>query len=269
MLLGGIGILSALLAALCAWGRELWLLPVYFLGFYGALFVLALIFLWVLLRFVDPQEEPEHDSKFYRFFMYLYIDALITLVGAKVRASGAEKIPEGRFLLVCNHQHMADPGLLLSYLKKYDLTFISKQENRTMPVIGKFLVKIRGQFLDRDNDRQALKVILNCIKIIRDGELSVGVFPEGTRSRDGKVHTFRPGVFKIAQKAGVPIVVCTVKGSDAIFRNLRKLKTTPVRLNVVGVIPAEELAGVHTAQIADRVYEMMIADLGGEYRCEA
>lgn len=248
-------------------GNPLWVLPLYFLEYYVIFFVIALGFLILICKLVELEQEPEKDSRFYRFFMYLYIDALITLVGARVRTRGLEKLPrEGRFLLVCNHQHLADPGILLSRMKKSQLTFISKQEVRTMPIIGSFLVKIRGQFLDRNDDRQALRLILNCIRMIQNDEASIGVFPEGTRSRDGKVHEFRPGVFKIAQKANVPIVVCTINGTGPLFHNLKKLKPTPVQLHVVEVIPAAELKGKTTHDIAHRVYESMISDLGEDFR---
>jgi 1-acyl-sn-glycerol-3-phosphate acyltransferase len=267
MLLKGIAAVSAVLAVALAWGNPWWQLPLYFAAGYAVLFLLALGYLWLILRFVDITKEQVRDSKFYRYWMYIYIDALVSLVLAKVHTKGLEKVPtQGRFLLVCNHQQMADPGVILACLKKSQLAFISKQENMTMPVIGKFMHKIMCQHLDRDNDRQALRVILKCIQMIRDDQVSVGVFPEGTRSRDGKVHHFRSGVFKIAQKAQVPIVVCTINGTDKLFHNLKRLKRTHIHFHAVEVIPTAELQDKTTVEIADRVYEAMIADLGEEFR---
>ena len=267
MLLKGIAAVSAVLAVVLTLGNSWWMLPVYFALCYGVLFLAALGYLWLILRFVDITREQETDSRFYRRWMYIYIDALVSLVLAKIHPRGLEKVPtQGRFLLVCNHQQMADPGVILSCLKKSQLAFISKQENMTMPVIGKFMHKIMCQSLDRDNDRQALRVILKCIQMIRDDMVSVGVFPEGTRSKDGKVHHFRSGVFKIAQKAEVPIVVCTINGTDKLFRNLKRLKRTHIHFHVVEVIPAAELKGKTTMEIGNRVYERMIADLGEEFR---
>ena len=267
MLLKGIGLVSAIAAVALTVGKAWWMLPVWFVLCYAVLFLVALGYMALILSFVDIDKEQEQDSKFYRFFMYLYIDALVSLVLAKIHTKGLEKVPaEGRFLLVCNHQQMADPGVILSCMKKSQLAFISKQENRTMPVIGKFMHKIMCQPLDRNNDRQALRVILKCIQMIMDDMVSVGVFPEGTRSRDGKIHAFRSGVFKIAQKAEVPIVVCTIDGTMHLFHNLKKLKRTHIHLHVVDVIPAAELKGKTTAEISGRVYEMMIGDLGEDFR---
>ena len=92
------------------------------------------------------------------------------------------------------------------------------------------------------------------------------VFPEGYTSKDGKLHAFRPGVFKIAQKANVPIVVCTIQNTRPIFKNLKKLKKTDVHLHLVEVIPPEEIKGLSTVELSEKIYECMIADLGEEFR---
>lgn len=230
--------------------------------------LLAFLFLIIVCARVDLNEpQAEHDDPFYRKVMYLYIEALIHLVLVKFTVKGLEKTPkEGRFLLVCNHLEIPDPGLLLHAFKDSQLAFISKKENMEMPIINKFLHKTLCQSIDREDDRQGLRVILKCIQLLKNDEVSIGVFPEGWTSKDGRIRHFRPGVFKIAQKANVPIVVCTLQNSQHIIPNIKKLKPTAVELHLVDVIPAEELKGVTTAQISDRVYEMMIADLGEDFR---
>jgi ribosomal protein L11 methylase PrmA len=69
-----------------------------------------------------------------------------------------------------------------------------------------------------------------------------------------------------AMKANVPIVVCTVRNTRQIFKNLAKLKKTDVPLHLVDVIPVEQIQGKTTGEISDMVYEKMIADLGEEVR---
>ena len=267
MLLKGIAAVSAVLAALSALNGNLWMVPVYFITCFLVLALVALVFLLIVCQLVDLEKEQEKDSKFYRAVMYVYIEALMNLVLVRLHTSGLEKTPrEGRFLLVCNHLFLADPGIVLHAFRKSQLAFISKKENMELPVINKFLHKTMCQMLERDNDRQALKVILKCIQLIKEDEVSVGVFPEGYTSKDGKIHPFRNGVFKIAQKTNVPIVVCTIQGTREIFHNLKKLKRTDVHLHLVEVIPAEELKGKSTAEIGSRVYETMIGDLGEEWR---
>ena len=267
MILKGITAVSAVYAVLAALGGNLWLIPVYFLGCFVVLAVAAVAFLFAVCALVDLEKPQEQDSKFYRAVMYLYIELLINVMLVRVHTSGLEKTPkEGRFLLVCNHLFLADPGVLLHCFRKSQLAFISKKENMDMPIINKFMHKILCQMLERDNDRQALKVILKCIQLIKDDLVSVGVFPEGYTSKDGKLHPFRSGVFKIAQKTGVPIVVCTIQGTREIFRNVKKLKPTDVHLHLVDVIPGEELKGKSTVEVGEQVYEMMISDLGEEWR---
>ncbi len=238
-----------------------------FLGCYAVLFLLAFGFLVLLCRRVDLDVPQEHDDPFYRRVMYVYVDALISLVRTRVHVRGLEKCPrEGRFLLVCNHQHEADPGVLLHVFRKKQLAFVSKRENANMFVVGKMMHKTMCQLINRENDREALKTILKCIQMLKDDEVSVCVFPEGGIKTVGKLSHFRSGVFKIAQKANVPIVVCTLRNTADILPNMKKLKKTDVYLNLVDVIPAEELKGRTTVDIAEQVYEMMLSDLGEDYR---
>ncbi len=270
MLLGSITVLSliiALGAGICAGGLAwLWVAPLTFLGAWVGLGLLAFLFLWIASALVDTSKVQEEDDKFYRFLVDLYVPALIGLVLVDVKATGLEKTPrEGRFMLVCNHLFLADPGILLACFRDSQLAFISKQENLDMFIIGKLMHKILCQTLDRDNDRQALRTILKCIQLIKEDKVSVGVFPEGGTSKDNKLHHFRAGAFKIAQKADVPIVVCTIQNTRQIFKNLKKLKRTTVELHLVEVLPAQELKGKTTVEIADRVYGIMLSDLGPAY----
>ncbi len=255
-------------AVACAAAGSLWTFLWVFALSNVVLILLALGYLcWVCGKVDLGEPQAEHDDPFYRKVMDLYIRALMDLVWVDAHYSGLEKTPkEGRFLLVCNHLFLADPGILLNAFRKSQLAFITKQENMTMPIINKFMHKILCQPLNREDDRQALKVILKCIQLIKNDEVSVGVFPEGYTSKDGKLHHFRSGVFKIAQKANVPIVVCTMRNTRNIFKNLFKLKRTRVDLHLVDVITPEEFKGMTTVALADKVYEMMIADLGEDFR---
>ena len=244
----------------------LWLLPVCLLGGFLGMLILAFGALLLLCAPLDPDSQPEKDSKFYRFIANLYVEALIPLAGIHVHTSGLEKTPkQGRFLLVCNHLHEADPGILLHYFRKSQLAFISKRENRNMIVVGKLMPQLLCQLINRENDREALKTILKCISLLKEDKVSVAVFPEGYIHDDRRFHNFRPGVFKIAQKANVPIVVCTIRDTQYVIRNLLRLKPSHVDLHLLEVIPAEALQGKTTVQIADYVHGIMAADLGPDY----
>ena len=133
-----------------------------------------------------------------------------------------------------------------------------------MFVVGKYMHKIQCQLMNRENDREALKTILKCVEIIKEDKASVAVFPEGYIKPDHKLHHFRNGVFKIAQKTKVPIVVCTLRNTQYVFHNGLRLKPTDVHLHLLDVISPEQYQGMSTVEIGNMVYEMMARDLGPE-----
>ena len=269
MLLKGIALVSLVFGVvlfLCG-SVSVWMAAAIFAALYVVLVVLAFLLLWLCGKTVDMEKPQEEDSPVWRAVMYIYIEALISLVGVRIHTKGLENTPkDGRFLLVCNHLFIADPGIILHCFKKSQLAFVTKKENQRLPLIAPIMHKILCQPIDRENDRAALKTILKCISLIKEDKCSMCVFPEGYTSKDGKLHPFRPGVFKIAQKANVPIVVCTIQNTRPIFKNLKKLRKTDVQLHLVDVIPPEKFKGLSTVELSDRVYACMIADLGEEFR---
>ena len=270
MLLGIMVILSIMAAVGGCLGSGmglhwLWLAPVSFVGSFLSLAILAFLVLWISSLLVDQNKEQKHDSRFYRGLVNLYIPLLKTVVGVRVHTTGLEQTPQsGRFLLVCNHLHEADPVLLLKYFRKSQLAFIGKQETKDMFIVGPVMHKIMCQMVNRENDREALKTILKCIQLIKEDEVSIGVFPEGYIKPDRKLHHFRSGVFKIATKTNVPIVVCTLTNTNHIIRNFLKLKPTDVELHLIKTVQPEEYAGMTTVEIADMIYKIMAEDLGPE-----
>jgi 1-acyl-sn-glycerol-3-phosphate acyltransferase len=228
-----------------------------------SLVVLVFLFVVICCACVDMKKVQEKDSPFYRFVLSLCADAIHSILMMKVEVQGAEKMPkEGRIMLVCNHLHLLDPVVLLHIFRDKQLGFISKKENDRKFIIGPLLHKTMCQPINRENDREALKTILNCVKLLNEDEVSIGAFPEGYTSKDNLLHPFRHGVFKVAQKAQVPIVICTLRNTHKAFHNILRLKPTKVELHVVDVITPEAMKGQTTVQIGTKVYEMMAADLG-------
>ena len=272
MLLGiitGIGVLVAVLVALGA--KTAWLLGAiagFIVGWVGAL-ILALLFLVVACQIVDKEKPQEKDSKFYRSLAKHYIAAILQVGRVRVCTQGMEQLPkDGRFMMVCNHIHDVDSGVLLHCFADQGLAFIAKQEVKEFFLVGSILHKLQCQPINRENDREALKTILNCIRMLKEDLASIMVFPEGYVSLDGKLRHFRSGVFKIAQKANVPVVVCTLKGTKEVLPRVLQLKPAQVQMHLVGVVSAEQVKAVTTVELAEQVYDMMIADMGEEYRCD-
>ena len=232
----------------------------------GSVVGLALVWfliLWIASLFVDTEKPQEKDNRFYRFITQTTTRLAIWILRMRVQTKGLEQTPkDGRFLLVCNHLSLLDPVMLLAYFRKSQLAFISKRENNSMFLVGKLMHKMLCQLINRENDREALKTIINCIRLIQEDKASIGVFPEGYIHGDEKLHPFRSGVFKIAQKTKVPIVVCTLQNTQKVKKNMPHFKPTDVHLHLVGVVQPEEFEGLTTVDIANRVHAMMAEDLG-------
>jgi 1-acyl-sn-glycerol-3-phosphate acyltransferase len=245
--------------------RWLWLLPLLALGFIVAMAACVYGYVDLLRRRVNLDEEQDSDDPHYRKVVELLIESLVPLARVSVKTKGLQKVPaEGRFMLVCNHVNDLDPAPILYALPGRQLAFVAKQEVRDMFLIGAFLHKLQGQFINRENDREALKTILKCIQILKEDKGSVAVFPEGGIHDDRKFHRFRPGVFKIAQKAGVPIVVCTLKNTRDMITNLLHYKRSDTEFSVLTVLQPEDYAQLSTTELAEQIYELMAADLGPE-----
>ena len=272
MLLNLIYLVSALVAAglLLLTDCGIGLALAGFVGCFLLSLLVCFLIIWVAAKRSDPDKEHTQDDPFIRAVIKYYAPALFRLLGCKIEVTGAEKLPrDGRFLLVSNHLADLDPGIFFTAFPDDQLSFIAKKEVAQMPIIGILMRRILCQFVNRENDREALKTILKCISILKEDLSNIAVFPEGRKSTDCYLlHHFRPGVFKIAQKANVPIVVCTLNGSQNILPNAKRLRRTQVRLHLLEVIPAEELKGVTTVDIAARVHAIMAADLGAEFVAE-
>ena len=267
MLIAAVALLSLMTAAglgfVFGW---LWL-PAGFFGSLVVLGLLAFLFLCCAAQSVDLSQPQEADSPFFRNLMYVYEEAIFMALLTRIRVRGMGKLPkDGRFLLVCNHISDLDPLLLHVRFRDSQLSFISKHENRDLFIVGGLMHKTLCQLINRENDREGWKTILRCIWLLRSDQCSIAAFPEGYTSLDGKLHPFRNGLFKIAHRAGVPIVVCTVRGTNHIFRNARRLRPTEVRLHLLDVIRPEEHMTMNTVELGARIHAMMLEDLGPEFK---
>ena len=271
MVFGVIAVIAAILSALICVGAEafqsltwLWLLPVGWLGSFLGIVLLVFLLVLLMCAFVDLEKEEQKDNRFYRAMLYVIADAAHTVLQVRVHAEGLEKIPtDGRVMLVCNHLNNVDPVIIMHQVKKKQtLAFIAKREAGAMFVVGKFMHKILCQRINRENDREALKTILRCIEIIKEDKASIAVFPEGGILGGNVLHPFRHGVFKIALRTQVPIVVCTLWGTQDIFHNGLRLKPTDVDFHVLGVVQPEEIKGKTAVEVGHLVHDMMAKDLG-------
>ncbi len=229
------------------------------LGLLGLLIAYILLIL-ISCLFADRHKLYDKNSRYFRFLLNSATGMAVKIIRIKLRVTGTEKLPQGRFLLVSNHRSKFDPILSWYVFRKYDLAFISKFENFEVPIFGRIICKCCFMGIDRENPRKAAKTIIQSVKLIKSNECSVAVYPEGTRNYGDGLLPFHNAVLKIAQKADVPIVVLTVKGADEIQHNF-PLHKSVVYLDVLDVIPAEKVKALTTTQIGDEICETMLKNL--------
>ena len=144
-LMAAISVAVALLTGYLTTGFDslacLWILPVTFLGSFLVLLILAFLFLLAVIAPLSPKSSYDTGSRFYRTLVNCYIELIVTLVGLRFDVEGMEKQPkDGRFLLVSNHLHEIDPGVLMHFFPKSQLGFVAKKEVAGMFLVGKLLL---------------------------------------------------------------------------------------------------------------------------------
>ena len=141
------------------------------------------------------------------------------LSGTKVITIGEENVPKDTAVLyVGNHRSFYD--IILTYPKVPRPTgYVAKKEMLKVPLLSTWMKYLHCLFLDRENIKEGLKTILQAVEMAKSG-ISICIFPEGTRNKTADTFLpFHEGSFKIAEKAGVPIVPMTIVNSAAVFED--------------------------------------------------
>ena len=138
--------------------------------------------------------------------------------GTKLTINGFDNIPENEAtLFIGNHQSYFD--VVVAYAICPNITgFIAKQGIKKIPLFATWMRRNFCLFLDRDNPRQGITIIKTAIEYIKSG-VSMFVFPEGTRSKNGQMADFKEGSFKIATKTGCKIIPVAITGTRDIFES--------------------------------------------------
>ena len=256
----GLSILSAVLAAAVG-GMAVVPALLVGLGVFVLLHAAYVVFFW-LMSLPVPMDKPlEKRHPFICWGVANGLSVLNVYFNVKPVITGLEKMPEeGRFLYVSNHRSGFDPVIVLDKLRGYGISFVSKPSNMRLPLIGRVAYAAGCLAIDRENDRNALRTILTAADYMKRDICSMGIYPEGTRSRTGELLPFHAGSLKAAQKAKVPIVVACVSGSEKI-RRVKIFGGTKVTLDILEVIPAEEACAMKTTELSDRIRETIRENL--------
>ena len=150
---------------------------------------------------------------------------------ARIRVHGVEHVQRGRpYVYMANHASLIDTPALFAYLP-YQFRIMAKKSLFNVPFMGWHL-RTAGHFpIDQQNPRKTALSLRRVIEGVKNGR-SLAVFPEGRRTDDGQLQKFETGAFKIALRAGVPIVPVTIRGTFEMLPRT-SLAPRPGRVDVI------------------------------------
>ena len=189
----------------------------------------------------------------------------VRAVGVRVRVTGRENIPNGVCLFAANHTSSADAPAVVGAIPRRVAVLI-KESLFKWPIAGQAFQLARFIPVKREVREEAIASVEKAAAAMREGQ-SFLIYPEGTRSPDGRLQPFKKGAVVLAIKAGVPIVPVLCSGAQRIMAK-RSLRIYPGEIQVEFLPPIE--ASKYTWEERDalmqRVYEAMAAGLPPEER---
>lgn len=191
------------------------------------------------------------------------------LAGIRLEVRGEETLPRGRpCVYMANHQSNVDPPVLFVVLPPR-IALIGKQQVFRIPVLGWALHL--GDFvpINRSNPMAARAAINEALTRLERG-VSFLVYPEGTRSPDGRLQRFKHGVFVLALRAGVPIVPITLQGAEAIMPKRRwEIYPGVVRVTIHPPVETRHRSVAERARLAQEVQAIIASALPEDKRPSA
>lgn len=200
----------------------------------------------------------DRSKKILLKFCHYFAKIFLPVMGIGVWVRGAEKIDRGENYILCaNHQGLFDIFSLMSGID-LPLRFVSKPSYFKIPIIGggmRGAGHIEVTRTDRVKDRQTLDAL---VRLVRNGATIV-MFPEGTRTRDGRVGPFKYGAFYVSVHSGIPILPITIEGSFERWKKGERLPN-PGTIHITVHDPIEpsgweieDLKEETRRQISDRI----------------
>ena len=166
------------------------------------------------------------------------------IAGAKITVKNKDRVPKDEAVLyVSNHRGIFD--IVLLYAQMFRPTaIVSKMEIKKVPILSWWMILMHCRFMNRDDMKQSLKVILECIEEAKKG-ISILIYPEGTRSKGESeldMLSFKEGSFKIATKAGIRIVPVAMHGTrELLERQFPRIRPGKVTISYGEVIDSKQL----------------------------
>jgi 1-acyl-sn-glycerol-3-phosphate acyltransferase len=193
------------------------------------------------------------------------IVSIMRLVGVKVRVVGRERVPAGACLFVANHTSSADAPAVVGAIPRR-VAILLKESLFKWPIAGQAFTLAGFVPVKRSERESAIASVEKATQSMRDGQ-SFLIYPEGTRSPDGRLQTFKKGAVVMAIKAGVPIVPIACSGAHKVMRK-RSLKIYPgeILVEFLEAIDASQYSFEQRDELNDRVHDTMAAGLPPDQR---
>ncbi|HKL14888.1 MAG TPA: lysophospholipid acyltransferase family protein [Balneolaceae bacterium] len=179
----------------------------------------------------------------------------------KITIEGEEEINDRNpYIIVCNHLSNADIPLISNL--PWEMKWVAKKELFDLPVLGWMMKMAQDISVDRSASNKRIGVFKMCSFYLKNN-CSVMFFPEGTRSRDGRMKRFSLGAFDLAIKKNIPILPLVIDGTQDCLPKKNWVFTTEayVNLKVLTPIPTERLEGDDSMELMKRVRGEMLAQL--------
>jgi 1-acyl-sn-glycerol-3-phosphate acyltransferase len=183
----------------------------------------------------------------------------------RVKVVGRENIKkEESYVFLANHQGYFDIFLVYGYLG-HNFKWMMKEYLKKIPFVGYACEKSKHIYLP-DGISGIAKAVQQARETLQGG-MSMIIFPEGTRTRTGKMSPFKRGSFMLANEIGLPIVPMTINGSFDVFsRNDKSVNLGTVTLTIHKPITAEERQGKQTKVVMQEVFDIINGGLDEKYR---
>ena len=175
-----------------------------------------------------------------------------------VKVEGLERIDRRQpYVIVTNHQSMLDIPLM--YVLPLNFKWVSKKEVQKIPIFGQVLMMHGDIPVKRGSASSAREMMRKSAERLSRGT-SVIIFPEGTRSRNGRIGPFKEGAFRLAAGSGVPILPVVHEGNGSVTEGWRVKMPHRFTVRVLEPVPAEKVAAGNPGELAAEVHELMVKE---------
>jgi 1-acyl-sn-glycerol-3-phosphate acyltransferase len=227
------------------------------LVFIGSFVAMAIVLFLILVIFIYSTEKMSHKANWKHRVIKLYSVYIFNFyLRVRVIITGKENLPkDNNFVVYSNHIEYSDPIYLMQAYKNNPIGYVAKEPLFKYIVLKNMLLGLGCIPISRFADRSALKTILQAIKQVKEGQ-PMGVFPEGKRTYSNNLIEFKPGAFKVAQKAQADI-------SPACLYNMhnmtvkRGILPVKVYIHILPVIKYEDYKDLDSVGISNMVFKII------------